>query len=64
LLFLEEDADVMKWIKIEEDYLQYKFPSNDDKLIDQTKGLRKPLTLFGFKTLYGLRVEDINFLAD
>jgi len=64
LLFLEDDRDVDKWIKIEREYLQYKLPSNEERLPDPSKGVRKPLALNDFKTLYRLRVEDINFLAE
>lgn len=61
---MEDDADVEKWVQIESDYLKFKLPGNEDKKGDQSRAARKPLTLHDFKTLYSLRKEDINFLAD
>jgi len=39
LLFLEDDSNVEKWIKIEQEYLQYISAGNEDRLPDLVKGV-------------------------
>ena len=61
LMFLENDADVDRWIQIEDKYLKYLLP---DGAAFDSKEKQKPFSQHDFKTLYGLRTEDINYLAD
>ena len=61
LLFLENDADLDRWFKIEDKFLKH------DLLADGTgpnsKAKRKPFVALDLKPLYGLRPEDVNYLA-
>ena len=61
LMFLENDADIDRWIQIEDKYVKYLLP---DGAAFDSKEKRKPFSQHDFKTLYGLRTEDINYLAD
>ena len=61
LLFMEDDDDVDKWVKIEQCYLKGELPDGGG---DDSKAKRKPFAKNDFKPLYGLRTEDINYLAD
>jgi hypothetical protein len=63
LVFMPEDADVQKWVDIEIEYLAGRLPDASGLLDLEGKQERKPLSQFDFKTLYGLRPEDINHLA-
>ena len=60
LFFMENDDDVNRWIRIEEKFLQHGLP--DDTGLD-SKAKRKPFVVVDFKPLYGLRPEDVNYLA-
>ena len=61
LMFLENDANVDRWIQIEDRYLKYLFPH---RAAFDLKEKQKPFLQHNFKTLYGLYTEDINYLAD
>ena len=61
LMFLENDADVDRWIQIDDMYLKYLLPNG---AAFDSKEKRKPFSQHDFNTLYGLRTEDINYLAD
>ena len=64
MLFIEDDFAVERWIEIEKDY-------NKGKLLDAQENVqknydlkRKPFVQNDLKPLYGLRPEDIHFLAN
>ena len=58
---MEDDDDVDKWVKIEECFLTGELPDGGG---DDSKAKRKPFAKDDFKSLYGLRTKDINYLAD
>jgi hypothetical protein len=60
LLFMEKDEDVQRWIQIDKDFLRHVLPDSNGP---KSKGKRKPLSYTDFKPLYGLRNEDLNYLA-
>ena len=61
LMFLENDADIERWIQIEDKYLKYLLP---DGAAFDSKEKRKSFSQHDFKTLYGLCTEDVNYLFD
>lgn len=61
LVFLEDDADVDKWIKIVENFMSGLLPNSSGEYGGKPKG--KTLSQFDLKTLYGLRPKDINCMA-
>ena len=63
LLFLPNDEDLQRWINIEESYMSFNLPGTEALALRKGDAKRKPLALNDFKPLYGLRVEDINYLA-
>ena len=60
LLFLENDADLDRWFKIEDKFLKHELP---DGTGPDSKAKRKPFMALDLKPLYGLRPEDVNYLA-
>lgn len=63
LMFQESDADVDRWLKIEENYMKGLLPDAHGVVDVEGKLNRKPLVANDFKPLYGLRTEDLNHLA-
>ena len=63
LLFLPNDDDLFRWTKIEDLFMNFELPGPDSLTSRKADAKRKPLTLNDFKPLYGLRAEDINYLA-
>lgn len=61
LLFMEKDEDVERWIQIDKNFLLGMLPDGGGPY---SKGKRKPLAYTDYKPLYGLRNEDLNYLAD
>ena len=63
LLFLPNDENLQRWINIEESYMSFNLPGTEALALRKGNVKQKPLALNDFKPLYGLRVEDINYLA-
>ena len=63
LLFLQNDDDLARWIKIEESYMSGTLPGTKALTSKRADIQRKPLAVNDFKPLYGLCAEDVNFLA-
>jgi len=61
LVFLDNDSDVERWVKIEKRYLNYLLPDGSPI---ELKAKCKTLLAFNFKPLYRFCTEDINYLAD
>ena len=60
-MFLENDADIDHWIQIEDRYLKYLLPNG---ATFDSKEKQKSFLQHNFKALYGLYMEDINYLAN
>ena len=60
LLFLENDADLDRWFKIDDKFLKHELL---DGIGPDSKAKRKPFVALDLKPLYGLRPEDVNYLA-
>ena len=63
LLFLQNDDDLARWIKIEESYMNDTLPGTKALTSKRADTQRKPLAMNEFKPLYGLCTEDVNFLV-
>ena len=63
LLFLQNDDDLARWIKIEESYMSGTLPGTEALTSKRADIQRKPLAVNDFKPLYELCAEDVNFLA-
>ena len=64
LLFTEDDYAVVRWVEIEKDYIKGKLPDAQGNVQKNYDLKRKPFVQNDLKPLYGLRPEDIYFLAD
>ena len=64
LLFIEDDYAVDRWVEIEKDYIKGKLPDAQGNVQKNYDLKRKPFMQNDLKPLYGLRPEDIHFLAD
>ena len=64
LLFTEDDFAVERWVEIEKDYIKGKLPDAQGNVQNNYDLKRKPFVQNDLKPLYGLRPEDIHFLAD
>ena len=64
LLFTEDDYAVDRWMEIEKDYIKGKLPDAQGNVQKNYDLKRKPFMQNDLKPLYGLRPEDIHFLAD
>ena len=64
LLFTEEDSAVDRWVEIEKEYIKGKLPDAQGNVQKNYDLKRKPFLQHDLKALYGLRSEDINYLAD
>ena len=63
-MFTEDDSIVDRWIKIEKDYIKGKLPDAQGNVQKNYDLKCKPFVLNDLKSLYGLRLEDIHFLAN
>ena len=63
LLFLQNDDDLARLIKIEESYMNGTLPRTEALSSKRADTQPKPLAVNDFKPLYGLYAEDVNFLA-
>ena len=64
LLFTEDDFVVERWVEIEKDYIKGKLPDAQRNVQKNYDLKRKPFVQNDLKPLYGLRPEDIYFLAN
>ena len=64
LLFTEDDSAVDRWVEIEKDYIKGKLPNTHGNVQKNYDLKGKPFVQNDLKPLYGLRPEDIHFLAD
>ena len=64
LLFTEDDFAVERWVEIEKDYIKSKLPNAQENVQKNYDLKCKPFLQNDLKLLYGLRPEDIHFLAD
>ena len=64
LLFTEDDYTVDRWVEIEKDYIKGKLPDAQGNVQKNYDLKHKPFVQNDLKPLYGLRPEDIYFLAD
>ena len=64
LLFIEDDFAVERWVEIEKDYIKGKLPNAQGNVQKNYDLKHKPFVQNDLKPLYGLRPEDIHFLAD
>ena len=64
LLFTEDDYAIDRWVEIEKDYIKCKLPDAQGNVQKNYDLKRKPFVQNNLKPLYGLRPEDIHFLAD
>ena len=63
-LFTEDDYAVDRWVEIEKDYIKGKLLDAQGNVQKNYNLKRKPFVQYNLKPLYGLRPEDIHFLAD
>ena len=64
LLFTEDNFAVERWVEIEKDYIKGKLSDAQGNVEKNYDLKRKPFVQNDLKSLYGLRPEDIHFLAD
>ena len=64
LVFTEDDFAMERWVEIEKDYIKGKLPDAQGNVQEDYDLKRKPFIQNDLKPLYGLRSEDIHFLAD
>ena len=64
LLFTEDDNAVDRWVEIEKEYIKGKLPDAQGNVQKNYNLKRKPFVQNDLKPFYGLRPEDIHFLAD
>ena len=64
LLFTEDNFAVERWVEIKKDYIKGKLPDAHGNVQKNYDLKRKSFVQNDLKLLYGLRLEDIHFLAD
>ena len=64
LLFTEDDYAVDRWVEIKKDYIKGNLPDAQGNVQKNYDLKHKPFEQNDLKPLYGLRPEDIHFLAD
>lgn len=64
LLFIEDDSAVDRWVEIEKEYIKGKLPDAQGSVQKNYDLKRKPFVQNDLKPLYGLRSEDVHYLAD